>query len=344
MIEQVKLLSMTAILTLLIWASADSLVNDVMTVRVTFDVVPRSNPDMIVELDPQADAQAWEMQISGPRKILEDIHDREPLHLRLKIGDRPIGPAMIPLTREQLKRELVGQGNEFRRITVLSVKPANLAIVVDRMIQGNFDVVMNRLTLAYDNEPQLRRTTAAARLRESLYVSLPRTGKRPQIDISAEVERLLRSKPPGENVTFQVTLDVTPLGPGAVLSPAQIEGSATVKAQRSTVDIPTVPIKPVLSFANLGHPYQAVAADGVPLTLVTQTIRVTGPTDDVMKLRRGETRAFGFVQLKEADLQQLGVLRAWTPELRLPPRIQLAQPPQSIEFKLVDRSRLPANP
>jgi hypothetical protein len=108
-----------------------------------------------------------------------------------------------------------------------------------------------------------------------------------------------------------------------------------VRADRTTEEIPTVPIKLVVTFANLAKPYRAVARDGTTLTLVTQTVKVAGPTEDVSRLLRGETRAYGFIQLKEADLEVLGVFKAWTPAFHLPPNIELAEPPEPIEFKLI---------
>ena len=41
--EQVKLLSMTTMLTVLIWAGADSLVNETAMIRVSIDLMPPEN-------------------------------------------------------------------------------------------------------------------------------------------------------------------------------------------------------------------------------------------------------------------------------------------------------------
>ena len=94
-----------------------------------------------------------------------------------------------------------------------------------------------------------------------------------------------------------------------------------------------------MSFANLGKPYQAVGRDGTTLTLETQTIQVAGPTEDVARLQRGETRAYGFIQLKEADLEELGVFKAWTPDFHLPSNVVMAEPPEPIEFMLIDTTK-----
>jgi hypothetical protein len=227
------------------------------------------------------------------------------------------------------------QWNEFRKLTIVSVQPDTLPVIVDHWITKDVDVVMKRLTLAYDLEPQLQRTPVTARLRESRLNELP-PGQTLNIDVAADVERLLKEQPAGKRVTIPVTLDSRPFGPDAELTPGTIEVTATVKAQRTTAQVPTVPILFAVSFPNLEKPYRAVTRDGAPLSLVTQTITVTGPTDEVTRLLRGATRAYGIIRLKEDDLDQIDVLKLITPEYHLPRGIELAEEPPSIEFKLTN--------
>ena len=153
------------------------------------------------------------------------------------------------------------------------------------------------------------------------------------IDITAEVERQLQEKPAGESATVVVALDVTMFGSDAVINPPMVEVTATVSAERSTEEIPTVPILLAVSFANLVRPFAAVPRDGI--VPVTRTIRVTGPTAEVQRLLRGKTRAFGLIQLKEDDLQVWDDYKPMRPEYHLPPGIELAEEPKPIEFKLI---------
>ncbi len=336
--EQVKLLSMTAVLTVLTWAGANSLVNETGVVRVRFEVVPRESSDMLVEIAPAAKSRLYEVHILGPRKAVEKVQTGEPLLVPWRVAERALGSAAVPLDRDALKRNLVDQRKVFRRLRVVSVEPDTLPIVVDRMVTHDLAITLSRLTLAYEDAPQLRRNTIVVHLRESVYRELTATGDRLQADLSGELERLLRSKSAGQRVTVSVPLNPLPFGRSAELVPDRIDVTATVMADRQTVEIATVPIKPVVSFANLAKSYVAVARDGTPLTLVTQSITVTGPTEEVEKLVRGDTRAYGFIQLKEADLEELGVYRARVPEFHLPPGIELAAQPQVVEFKLVSNS------
>lgn len=334
--EQVKLLSMTVVLTVLIWATADSLVNEAVSVSVTFDVVPAAGAsDTILEaITPH---EPYEMQISGPRRLVEDVQGQAPLSIRLRIPDRPTGRDEIHLERRMLKHEMAEQLNEVRKLTIVSVQPDTLPVMVDHWISKDVDIVLNRLALAYEVEPQLKRTSTTVRMRESLFNELP-PGQPLQIDIAADFERLVKEQPAGQRATIPVALDSRAFGPGAELRPGTVDVTATVKAQRSTAQIPTVPILVAVSFANLEKPYHAVTRDGTPISLMTQTISVTGPTDEVTRLVRGTTRAIGIIHLKEDDLQQLDVVKLMTPEYRLPEGIVLAEQPPPIEFKLVDKS------
>lgn len=334
--EQVKLLSMTVGVTVLIWAAADSLVNEAVTARFSFEVMPAGDTTMLVEIDSSARSQVFDVQLVGSRRIVDKIQARdEPLTVRLPVGDLPGGPSNFPLDKDQVKRAMAQQWREFRKLTILSIHPPFLPVVVDRMVTKDVDIVLGRLMLAYDAEPQLKRTVTEATMRESVYNQQSPSGQRPQIDIAPDVERLLRNRPPGDMATIRVTLDSGRFGPDAQLKPDTVDVTATVKADRRTAEISAVPIKVAVSFVSLGKAYQAVDRDGAALTLVTQPIKVTGPTEDVAALLRGDTRAYAVIQVKEADLADLGVFKLWVPEFHLPPRVELAEQPDSIEFKLI---------
>ena len=331
--DQLRLFGMTAVLTLLIWASADSLVTETASVGILLKAVPVvAGSNMVLHADPNG--ERCDVQISGPRRTVQAVQVRGPYHVRLPIEDRPTGEARIPLDRHTLKRELTEQWSDFGNLTVVSVNPDMLSVVVDRVVTMDVEVAAKRLTLSYDVEPQLQRTTATVEVRESFLQTLP-AGQPLQIDIGPDIERLLKDQPVGKSVTVRVSLDSRRFGPEAEVKPNAIEVTATVRAQRSTEQIPTVPVLVAMSFANLEKRVRAVTRDGSPLTLVTQTISVTGPTDEVMRLVRGETRAHGIIQLKEDDLQQMGVLKLAVPEYHLPKGLDLAAEPPPIEFQLI---------
>ncbi len=53
-----------------------------------------------------------------------------PLRVRARIADRPTGPADIPLERAYLKQELAEQWNEIRKLTIVSVQPDTLPLLI----------------------------------------------------------------------------------------------------------------------------------------------------------------------------------------------------------------------
>lgn len=335
--EQVRLLSTTAIVTVLIWASADSLVNEAVSINVTFELVPAAGAGNML-LTQTAPQEAFDLQISGPRRVVEAIQEQAPLQVRLRVPHHATtGQNRIKLDRTWLKQELSEQFNEFRKLTIVSVQPDTLPVFVDHWITKEVDLLVGRLAMAYDVEPQLQRTTTIVRIRQSRFDELP-AGQPLQIDISTDVERILREQPAGKSVTVPVTIDSSVFGPDAELNPGAVQVTATTKAQRRTARIPTVPILVAVSFANLEKPYAAVSRDGEPLTLVTRAITVTGPTEEVDRLERGLTRAYGTIHLKQADLEQLNDLKLVIPEYHLPPGIELVDKPEPIELRLIDKS------
>lgn len=338
--EQVKLLSMTAVLTVLIWAAADSLVSETVTVTATVEFAPAvADSTMLVEV---ADgAASCELEISGPRKAVEVVQSQSPLAARLRLSERPTGPTTVTLDPESLERSLAEQIREFRKLTIIAVRPAAVAVSVDRMVTVPAEIMLSRLSMLYDIEPQLARSVVDVQMRESRHAAMTDSGEPVQLDISADVDRLFRDQPEGESMTIPVNLDGRAFGPDAVIDPATVRVTAAIKARRSTEEVPTVPILVAVRFENLDKPYRAVTLDRIPLELIARTITVTGPTEDVSRLVRGETRAFGIIRLKEDDFQELGVTKLVTPEYLLPVGLELGVPPEPVEFKLIDTRDTP---
>ncbi len=331
--ERVKLLGMTGMLTVLIWATADSLVSETVTLGVSFGVEPAApGSSMLVTVDPAA--ELFEVQVYGPRKTVQDVQAQGTRLVRLRIPEYATGSVDHPIGKRMLKQCLAEQWKEFGKLTIVSVEPASLALTVDHMETHEVDLALLGLTLNYDDEPLLSRPRVGVRMRESAFRRLAPSGQLEPLDIGADAERQLKDRAAGQSTTVSVALDAAAFGPDAEISPATIDVTATISAERSTEDIPTVPILLAVSFANLGKPLTAVPRDGI--VPVTRTIKVTGPTVEVQRLLRGETRAKGLIHLKEDDLEVWDSFRPMMPEYHLPPGIELAEEPKPIECKLID--------
>lgn len=331
---QLRLFSMTALLTLVIWATADSLVSEVAFVDLTLRPVS-THPDMLVQID-QA-AGRFSLQVSGSRREVERVRSKGPLVLNLPVAEQPSGTAIVPLDRNEVRRELAERWTEFERLSVVAVRPGIVPVNIDRFVSREIQLIVERGSFAFDVEPKLQRSTVTARVRESVLSSLPQ-GQPPQYNLTHELERALAEQPVGKNVTIAIPLDPRRFGVEAEFNPSVVEVTAVVKAERQTEQIPTVPVLLAMNFSNLGRPLQVAARDGTPLSLLTQTIRVRGLPVEVQKLVRGETRAYGIIHFKEDDLNQLNTVKPMTPEFHLPTGVELAHDPEPVELQLIPAS------
>jgi hypothetical protein len=334
--EQVRLLSMTFVLTALIWASADRLVNNTATINViAVPVASDPSSNMLVSSQPaQGDL---EVTISGPRRVVESVQSRGGFQIRLPIQEQPTGDVSVALEESAIRRELAERWSEFDRLRVLDVKPKALPVSVDHIVTRDVELVARKLALAYEVEPQLQRSAVKLQLREK-EAKTRGLGDAVQIEVGPDIERILKERPFGRTHTIAAPLDAQAFGTDAKFTPATVDVTATVRAERRTQEVPTVPVLVAVSFGNLEKSISAVARDGTPLTLVTQTITVTGVPEAVERLARGETRAYGIVQLKEDDLRELGVVKLMTPDYHLPKGVDLAAEPVPIELKLIHKN------
>lgn len=337
--ERLQLFAMTAVLTLLIWAGADSLVTETGSVGVTLRLVPPSN--MLVQMN--SPVERLEVQVSGPRRTVEAVQAHGTYIVRWPVEDRPSGEAAIPVDRFLLKDVMADQWKEFGKLSIVAIQPETVPIVVDHWLTLEGDLVTDKLTSKFDVEPQLQRTTVSIKMRESSLAGLP-ADQRVTIDVSPDIERLLKEQPVGKSVTLRLPLDARRFGPDAEITPATVEFTAAVRAQRVVERIPTVPVLVAMSFTTLDAQLQALDRDGNVMSLVTQTIAVAGAPEEVSRLARGETRVYGVIQIKEDDLAQMGVLKLTTPEYHLPKGIELAEPPQPIELQLISRKNTDKQP
>jgi hypothetical protein len=167
--ERLQTLAMTAVLTVLIWAAADSLVTEVGSVGVTLRLAPPGN--MLVQMN--SPVERFELQVSGPRRTVEAVQAHGTYNVRWPIEERPNGEASIPLDRFLLKDVMADQWNEFGKLSIVAIQPETIPVVVDHMVTLDGDLMMNRLTSQFDVEPQLQRSDVAVRMRESSLAGQP---------------------------------------------------------------------------------------------------------------------------------------------------------------------------
>lgn len=338
---QARLLSMTAVLTALIWASADRLVNESVVMQATFTPIPADAKSTML-LTTRDGRDRLEVTLSGPRRLIDAVRTRGPLPVRIPVPESKTGPSSLRVDDEVLRRELIERSIDFDRLRVVSIEPREIELQVDHIVERPVDVTARVLALGYETEPQVRLNTVRVKLRESSAESLP-DDERFTYEIGPEIERQLKERPFGRPQTLNVTLDPQVFGPNAQFLPPSVEVLATVRSERVTQQIPAVPVLVATSVANLSKSLQAVARDGSPLTLLNQAITVTGTPDAIARLAQGGTRVYGIIQLKQEDLENVGQVKLVTPEYHLPDGVELASPPQPIELRLEPAGQPPAD-
>ena len=330
MIEQIKLPALTTVLTLLIWVTANSLVIESASLSVAFEVLPDAgSPDMLVSIDATAisypPAGTYVVEFTGPRKELEQLKE-DLLKIALRIPDRPTGAVDAPI-----RPLLHEQWDRFPTVSIVSVRPATLPLLVDHLVEIAVPVEPRALRLSYDVAPRLHPKQVHATLRERDLRDLEELEVRIRHEL--DVEPHLRDKPEGRSVTIDISLGSTLLGKSVTFSPSTVQVTATTKGRMKTAKIGPVPIRADVSFELFGRPYRPVGPDGT--ILLTQSITVIGPVEDVERLERNETGARGLIRIREADFDRPDTIRSVRPDFYLPPRIELAEPAEAIEYKLI---------
>ena len=131
--DRFRLLGMTAVLTLLIWASADSLVRDTASLAISLKAAPAAaGSNMVIHTDPNG--ERFDVQVSGPRRSVQAVQARGTYHVRLPIEDRPTGEATISLDRHIIKNKLAEQWADFANLTVVSVNPEVASVAIDHVV------------------------------------------------------------------------------------------------------------------------------------------------------------------------------------------------------------------
>lgn len=327
--EQIKLLTMTGALTILIWATADSLVNESATIRASVHVsASPANPGMIVETV-EGDPATMMIEVAGERKLIARVQaDPEPtvqLHLPYLSGGRH-----TLSTQEYIE----SQWRTYPNLTVLTVKPPRIDVVVDHFVTEEAVVRIRRATtLAYDAAPQLEQQTVRVTLRQSALEKARAQGRSLQFEV--DPEPALAGQPPGQRARVAIPLVVDPelFGPDASVQPGEVFVQATVAARRTTTTIPSCPVVISVAVANFGKPFHA-ADDNGRISLLTRAITVRGPTEAVDRLTRGPPPR-GEVFLTDEDLRSWDAPRTLVPEFRLPPGVELVEV-EPVRFRLVE--------
>ena len=321
---QLKLIAMSALVTLLVWVSADQLLTESTTLPVTIEpTVAGQQPYTVSTLGDRP--QRFQVTVSGPQKAIARFRDAGPLTIPLPIETRAAGRVNVRLL-EALRTDPA----PFAELTVDAVTPEYLEVVVDRDITVSLPVWVDKGTLDYDVDPSVEPDHAQVTMSESRYTAIPEEKRR----LVLRADSLLRNKKKGELLSFPVPLEAKVEGADVKVAPAQVTLRATVRELRVTGTIAAVPIRFTGSI-DLWNEFQIELRN--KSTLLTQPITVQGPTDIVGRLVAGDIKVTGMISLNRDDTLEPERYRTKKPAfIGLPPGVELADPNaiEGVEFRL----------
>lgn len=322
---QVKLIAMSAVVTVLIWLSADQLLTETTTVQVTIQPVAVAGESYTVH--PLGDrSQKFHVGLSGPQKMFARLKEAGPLTIELPIETRTTGLLNIKVL-DALRKDR----DWFPGLTVDSVVPEFLDVIVDRDITVPLPVWVDKGTLDYDVDPSVEPDSVQVTLSQRRFHDIPTEKRR----LVLRAENLLRNKKKGELLSFPVPLEAKVDGIDVKVAPARVNLRATVREQRVTNTIAAVPIR-FTGSADLWNEFRISLKDRG--TLLTQPITVKGPAEIVARLVAGSIKVTGLIALNRDDTLNPERYRAKKPVfVGLPAGVELANPEgiESIEFRLV---------
>lgn len=322
MISQLKLLSTTVVLTLLIWVTADELqiVTAPLTLEVRFE--PRE-PGSTMQVLPIKAPALVKVQVSGTRRAVARAQARDPLPITIQLPDRP---SIARTQVDQLAELLREQPGPLRDLVLQSVQTPSVDVRIDRMMEVNVPVTVRRPTqLSFDTGPVLAPEQVRVRLWETVLKDLG--GGVPPIEVS--VDDYLRDQPRDQTFSVAVPITVRGCGPDASCEPSTVR--ATGKLAPPSVEqrlLNTVAIRACVSFENLRRGIMVDVEGGGQVA--TLALKVEGTREAL----ETTSSLYGVINLREDDLRNVGQTLEMTPDFILPPGVKLVGPQPKVRLTI----------
>jgi YbbR domain-containing protein len=328
---QLKLIAMSVLLTVLVWVSADQLLLESTTLPVTIEPVATGEGSYTVST-PGDRPPRFQVTLTGPQQVIARFKDTGPLTIPLPIETHATGPVNVNVL-DALRKE----PGPFAGLTVDSVSPAYLEVVVDRDMNVSLPVWVDKGALDYDVDPSVEPDHVQVTISERRYRTLPEEKRR----LTLRAESLLKNKKKGELLSFAVPLEAKVEGVEVKVAPPQVNLRATVRELRVTDTIAAVPIR-FSGSVDLWNEFQIELRNRS--TLLTQPITVKGPAELVARLVGGDIKVTGQITISRDDTLDAEHYRAKKPVfVGLPAGVELADPDaiEGVEFRL---TRIEAKP
>ena len=334
--EQFRLLSGTAVLTVLIWVSADQLLTETEELDITIALRTEPNSDLVLRFV-EGSPSRFRITASGRQGDINNLRDQG--RLELTIADAVLLTSDLGLQDLSLQERFRERGLVFAGCAVLRVQPAVAKVYVDRRISVEVPVVARFGNLGYAVEPRVDPDTVRVTIMQTIYDRVRSANPR----IALDVETYLVDQPEDEPVRISgiplqavVESDVGTF-PAEGVSPDTVSLRATLRRRWKTGTIQAVPIKLLGSGRVLNR---FVIEFKNPNPPDTMSLKVVGPAGEVDKLVSGELKVFATISITGSAARSAGKYQFYEPQFDLPPSVRLAEDQITPKFdiRLVPRA------
>ncbi len=323
--EQIKLISVTAVLTVLIWATANQLVSETAEIDVTIHPEPAEGSGMIVATEPPG-LERFRLTVTGPKRVVEQVRDEARSDLlgvlRIPVAARPNGQHTV-----DVRDALLDYRDQLRGLRIDRVSPAQVTIVIDHLQTVTMPVVLDGGSLLeFVVPPTADPPEVQVTIPESALARL--SSQR----VPLNVAELLANADPGEPQEHSgVRLPLKLAGAEVQIEPPVVTVRATVRQKSKTGTIPSVPINVQVSIGTFNRIRIATRDDR---DLVTRSIEVRGPPKVVDDLVAGRIPVTGRIKVTGDLVGEPGEYVELEPVFDLPPGVTLARPVPPVEVRL----------
>jgi hypothetical protein len=322
--QRIKLIGLSSLLSVLIWAVADHSLTDNATLRVRLILTSGGGSDMHVS--PLTDIrEPFEVQVAGKKAIVSQLKAREPLTIRLPVSSRASGRYKL-----RLIDEFRGAETELSGVVIRSISPPDLDILVDRDKHVTLPVVVLPGTLDYEVPPSADPAQVQVTISELDYAQLDPADRRVVLDPDEHLRTAQRGK------LLHAPVPLTPVvgGFSVQLDPDFVTLRYKLKEELQQATISAVPIKFEASL-DIFNEFNVEVRDAG--AILTRPVTIKGPADLVNRIESGEVKLRGLISLTAMDKADPGRWRYVVPRFDLPEGVELVGEPDRVEYRLVVR-------
>ena len=296
MMAKLRLYFLTAVVTCMIWITADQQVTKTVEMTLPLVVKPVVTGRMNVQMvDPNVTTAA--LTFRGPNQAITHLRNmRESLQARVELTPRPSGQYEL-----NLLEELRNQDDLFPPgVVVTSVFPATTTVIIDQYLPYTIPVRFDPGQLKFEGEPQVEPNRVSVLAPE---LAMKNIVEEQRVLVIPAAKVMNQDTAEGQQIRQSVAVPLELNGISLrEATPKQVTVTATLKQRTRQGLIRTVPIHLRLT-PNISWGYKILLDGGQ--AVVTRSLKVEGPTATIDALEENPSRfdVFGYVEITSEDVR-----------------------------------------